>query len=113
MVSVRTNAFMASRETLARVHIGPVFFKLSAFVFESGRDSLTNQLMRLGLRPVLVGRDGTGYEKEQWHVANIFRQGNQENLLIADNQTDLYAAAGAEDRVELSRLAWGAYSRPA
>lgn len=109
---VRTNAFMASRETLARVHIGPVFFKLSAFMFESGRDSLTNQLMQIGLRPVMVGRDGTGYEKEHWHVANIFRQGNQENLLIADNQTDLYAAADGEKRAELSRFAWGEHARP-
>ena len=109
---VRTNAFMASRETLARVHIGPVFFKLSAFMFESGHDSLTNQLMQFGLRPVMVGRDGTGYEKEHWHVANIFRQGNQENLLIADNQTDLYAAADGGRRAELSRFAWGEHARP-
>jgi len=110
---VRTNAFMASRDTLSRVRIGPVLFKLSAFMFESGRDSLTNQLMRLGLRPMMVGRDGTGYEKEHWHVANVFRQGNQENLLVADNQTDLYAMADAGGRAELSRLAWGEHARPA
>lgn len=110
---VRTNAFMASRETLARVQLHSVFFKLSAFMFESGRDSLTNQLMQFGLRPVMVGRDGTGYEKEHWHVANIFRQGKQENLLIADNQTDLYAAADREKRAELSRFAWGEHARPA
>ena len=109
---VRTNAFMASRENLARVHVGPVFFKLSAFMFESGRDSLTNQLSAYGLRPVMVGRDGTGYEKEDWHEANVFRQGAQENLLIADNQTDLYAAADAAARAELSRLAWGEQARP-
>jgi hypothetical protein len=68
--------------------------------------------MQFGLRPVMVGRDGTGYEKEHWHVANIFRQGNQENLLIADNQTDLYAAADGEKRAELSRFAWGEHARP-
>lgn len=110
---VRTNAFMGSRETLARVRIGPVFLKLSAYLFESGRESLTNQIMRFGLRPVMVGRDGTGYEKEQWHLGNTFRQGRQENLLVADNQSDLYAEAGAEGRAELSRLAWGEYARPA
>jgi hypothetical protein len=110
---VRTNAFMGSRETLARVRIGPVFLKLSAYLFESGRESLTNQIIRLGLRPVMVGRDGTGYEKEHWHLGNAFRQGNQENLLVADNQTDLYAGAGAEERAELSRLAWGENARPA
>ncbi len=110
---VRTNAFMASRETLAGVRIGPVLFKLSAFMFESGRDSLTNQIVRLGLRPLMVGGDGVGYEKENWHRSNTFRQGRQENLLVADNQTDLYAAADAGGRAELSRLAWGEHARPA
>jgi hypothetical protein len=110
---VRTNAFMASRETLARVRIGPVIFKMSAYLFESGRNSLTNQIMRLGLRPLLVGRDGMGYEKEQWHQANIFRQGNQENLLVADNQTDLYARSDAAFRAELSAFAWREMARPA
>lgn len=109
---VRTNAFMAARETLARVRIGPVFFKLSAYMLESGRESLTNQIIRLGLRPVVVGRDGVGYEKEEWHLANTFRQGDQENLLIADNQTDFYAMADTKTRAELSRLAWGPYARP-
>lgn len=110
---VRTNAFMASREMLARVRIGPVVVKLSAFMFESGRESLTNQILRYGLRPVMVGRDGTGYEKEHWHLANTFRQGRQENLLVADNQTDLYAMADVGGRAELSRLAWGKHARPA
>ncbi len=109
---VRTNAFMASRETLARVRIGPVFFKLSAFMFESGRESLTNQILRLGLRPLVVGRDGDGYEKEQWHLANTFRQGRQENLLIADNQTDVYEMSNIEERSELSGFAWGLLARP-
>jgi hypothetical protein len=110
---LRTNAFMATRETLARVRIGSVFFKMSAFKFESGHDSFTNQLMSFGLRPVLVGRDGTGYEKENWHQANIFRQGEQENLLVADNQTDLYARSDAAFRAELSAFAWREMARPA
>ncbi len=110
---VRTNAFMSRRETLARVRVGPVFFKLSAFMFESGGGSLTRQGLRLGLRPLLVGRNGVAYEKEHWHLSNTFRQSRQENLLIADNQTDLYAEADAATRAELSRLAWGMHSRPA
>jgi hypothetical protein len=110
---VRTNAFMASRETLARIRIGPVIFKLSAFMFESGRNNLTEQIMRLGLRPLMVGRNGVAYEKEDWHLADTFRQGRQNNLLVADNQTDAYALADATGRAELSRLAWGEYARPA
>ena len=110
---VRTNAFMSRRETLARVRVSPVFFKLSAFMFESGGESLTNQIMRFGLRPLVVGRNGEAYEKEHWHLSNTFRQSRQENLLVADNQTDLYAEADAATRAELSRLAWGEHAQPA
>ncbi len=110
---VRTNAFMASRETLARVRIGLVPFKISAYMFESGYRGLTSQIVHLGLRPLVVGRNGEAYDKDQWHIANTFRQGRQENLMIADNQTEIYAQANAVDRAELSRLAWGDRSRSA
>lgn len=109
---IRTNAFMASRETLARMRVGPIFFKLSAYMFESGHNSLTGQIMRLGQRPLMVGRNGEAYEKEHWHFANTFWQGRQENLLVADNQTDTYALTDVAGRAELSRLAWGEYARP-
>jgi hypothetical protein len=110
---VRTNAFMALRATLTRIRLGPIFTKLSAFMFESGRNGFTSQILGLGLRPVLVGRDGRAYEKEDWHLANTFRQGRQENLIVADNQTDAYADADLDARAELSRLAWGRHARPA
>lgn len=109
---VRTNAFMALRETLTRVRIGLVPLKISAYMYESGFNSLTNQIARLGLRPLVVGRNGDAYEKDRWHLANTFRQGRQENLLIADNQTDIYETSNDEIRAELSKLAWGPFARP-
>ena len=109
---VRTNAFMASREVLARVSIGPMFFKLSAYMFESGHDGMTQQIMKFGLRPLVVGRDGVSYEKEDWPNANTFWQGRQENLLISDNQTEAYDNADIERRAELSKFAWGSFARP-
>lgn len=110
---VRTNAFMASREVLRRVRMWPMLFKLSAFLFESGHRSLTNQIMRLGFRPMIVAGSGRAYEIEQWHQPNIFRQGLQQDLLVADNQTEAYLSARQERRDELSRLAWGESARPA
>jgi hypothetical protein len=110
---VRTNAFMISRETLRRIRIRPMPVKLAAHMFESGRSGLTRQVMALGLRPLLVTRDGEVLEKEKWHLADAFRQGRQGGLLVADNQTDAYEQAEAAERAELSRLAWGGHARPA
>ncbi len=109
---VRTNAFMASRDTLRRVRLGPLRMKLSAYKFESGKDSLTNQVRRLGLRVLVVGRDGEGYEPERWHQSNTFWQSREENLLVADNQTEHYLESDAATRAELAQYAWGDNARP-
>jgi hypothetical protein len=109
---LRTNAFMAARQTLRRIRVGAISTKLSAYKFESGNDSLTNQVLHLGLRVLVVGRDGEGYEPERWHLSNTFRQSRQENLLVTDNQTDDYEAADPVLRSELSRDSWGDWARP-
>jgi hypothetical protein len=109
---LRTNAFMAARATLERVRPGPIRTKLGAWKFESGNDSLTQRVRRLGLRVLVVGRDGEGYEPERWHLSNTFRQSRQENLLVADNQTDGYEAADRALRDVVSRDAWGEWARP-
>lgn len=109
---VRTNAFMASRETLTKIRTWPMLFKFSTQLFESGHNSLTNQILQLGLRALVVSRTGEVFEKEDWHLSNTFRQGLQENLLVADNQTTDYADADSEHRVELSRQTWGLSARP-
>lgn len=110
---LRTNAFMGSRQTLRRVRLGPMRMKLSAYKFESGKDSLTNQVLKLGFRVLVVGRDGEGYEPERWHLSNTFWQSREENLLVADNQTEAYLAAEPAARAELAQYAWGEFARPA
>ena len=110
---IRTNAFMSSRQILSQIHVGLTVFKWAAYAMESGLNSLTNQVTHLGLRPLVVARTGESFEKEQWHVSDTFRQSRQQNLLIADNQTDAYLAANAADRAMLSKRAWGRFSRPA
>ena len=109
---LRTNAFMASRETLSRIKLAPLRMKHSAYKFESGKEGLTSQVRRLGLQVLVVGRDGQGYEPERWHLSNTFWQSTEENLLIADNQTELYLSGDAARRAELSHYAWGDFARP-
>lgn len=110
---IRTNAFMAARKTLLQIRSGPMLFKFSAYALESGQNSLTSQVMRHGLKPLVVARSGESFEKEQWHLSNTFRQSLQENLLIADNQTDVYGASTAAERAVLARQTWHEFARPA
>jgi hypothetical protein len=109
---VRTNGFIVDRDVLLQMRVGAMRDKLSAWGFEGGRRGLTRQIEALGLRAVVVGRDGRAYERGEWPHSHTLWQGDQENLLIADNQTDAYQQGDAELRAVLSAFAWGLHADP-
>jgi hypothetical protein len=104
---VRTNAFIMQRELMLKLWPRLVLTKRGAYLLENGANSLTRRVVQRGLKVMVVGRDGTGFEKEDWNRSWTFRQGNQENLLIGDNQTRRYQNADEETRKHLARAAWG------
>lgn len=104
---LRTNAYMIPRALMLKIRRGPVRFKFEAYRFESGKDSLTRQIMGMGLRVLVVGKDGIGYETEDWCRSKTFWRDGQQNLLISDNQTRHYADGDDETRKWLFRHAWG------
>ena len=109
---VRTNAFMLERRLLAGLRIGRVRRKMDAYLLESGRHSLTRQIQARGLHTLVVARDGRSYEPEDWPASRTLWQGEQEGLMIADNQTRMYANGGLERRALLSAFAWGRRADP-
>lgn len=105
---VRTNAFLARRELLLSLRWPTVRSKANALAFESGVDGLTAQVRRRGLQVLIVGRDGVAQGQEHWPTSRTFRTGNQDNLLVADNQTAAWQRAPAAERQWLARQSWGA-----
>lgn len=103
---VRTNAFMMSRSVMLRIRCPRIRTKMDAYRFESGKDGLTRQILRMGLDVLIVGRDGAAYRVEDWCRSDILFQGEQENLLVADNQTIQYMNGDADFRLLLVGLAW-------
>ena len=81
-------------------------------MFEGGKDSLTSQVLRRGLKALVVGKDGRAYEPDEWHLSETLWQGEQRNLLVADNQTRDYATGSTRQRTFLSRFAWGDKAAP-
>lgn len=109
---LRTNGFIAERALFAALQIGAVTRKMDAWALESGRTSITRQVQDRGLRAVVVDRHGDTYEWRRWPLSRTFWQGDQEQLLIADNQTRIYANGSIDRRRLLSAFAWGAQSDP-
>jgi hypothetical protein len=109
---IRSNGFMLRRDRLMLFKSLKFVTKDDACLFESGPDSLTATLRRSGLSAIVVGRDGKGYEVEDWWRSGTFRLGDQSNLLLTDNQSRTFAAMSTEDRATHMRMTWGDYLGP-
>jgi hypothetical protein len=109
---IRTNAFMIDGAFLMGLQFPDVSSKTNAYRIESGRRSLTHQILSRGSRAVVVDKHGILYDADQWHLARTFWQGDQEGLLVADNQTRKYDHGSPVRRRTLAQFAWGSYADP-
>ena len=107
---IRTSAFMINRKLFLSMTEGlEISSKIDAYHFESGRKSLTRQVLAKGMEVLLVGRNGRGYSPKFWATSDTFRQGAQNNLLVADNQTRDYLALTWTQKRECIVKTWGKY----
>jgi hypothetical protein len=105
-VHMRTNGFLLAREDFLKLRPRMIRTKLDAWLFESGRNSMTRQILRRGLGVLVVGRDGSVYGPDEWAQSMTFWQHQQENLLIQDNRTAAYERGNEEFRAKRSASAW-------
>lgn len=103
---IRTNAFMIKRELFLSLRKTALRKKIDVYKFESGRHSMTKQVMTRGLKPVVVDRFGKIYDIPEWKASSTFWIDRQANLLVADNQTTNYATGTSERRKLLRNYAW-------
>jgi len=110
---MRLTSFVITHAALKELRLFEIQVKGDTLALESGRESFTAQLERLGCTSLLVDRAGAVYEPEQWHRSRTFLQGDQEGLLVAENHTQAYADGDLARRRLLSSTAWGHYADPA
>ncbi len=109
---LRTNTFMIAHQTLRELPLFVVRNKQDAYSLEGSRECLTRLLERIGLESLVVDRAGAVYGPEQWDRSHTLWQGDQEGLLVADNQTLHYTNGDFDLRHLLSTLAWGVCAYP-
>ena len=104
---IRTSAFLIERTTFLALDRGRLKTKNDNYHFESGLHSMTRQLLANGGKAVVVGRNNQYWLADDWPKSHTFSSGQQENLLIADNQTESYEGARLEERKEIAKRTWG------
>jgi hypothetical protein len=110
--NLRPNAFMVDHATLREMQLFVVNSKLDTYVLEGSRRSYTRQVEGMGLLALVVDAEGAVYRPDEWHRSRTFWQGNQEGLLVSDNQTLSYALGDTAARSLLSAFAWGPCAEP-
>jgi hypothetical protein len=109
---LRNTTFMVSHEVLRAMRLFVVRNKMDTYVLESGSLNITRQVVRMGLRTLVVDSEGAVYEPGEWYRSGTLWQGDQERLLSVDNRTRSYARGGIERRRVLAGLAWGLHADP-
>jgi hypothetical protein len=103
---LRTNAFMIERDRFLSLRHVPFRRKADVYKFESGRHSLTKQVLAMNLKVLVVDRRGTVYDMKDWRSSSTFWSENQENLMISDNTTRKYSFGSPQLRHLLQNYAW-------
>ena len=85
----------------------PIQTKFRAYLFENGRNSITNYFIKKGLKALVVDRNGNTYNIQDWPQSKTFWIEEQQNLLVTDNQTTIYQDADKHSRRSMTKLAWG------
>jgi hypothetical protein len=109
---LRTNGLLTGREAWLRACPQAPRDKLAAHRLESGRRGIAARLRADGGELLLASRDGGVFACSDWPKSVTFWQGDQDNLLIGDNQTLAYRDGDAVTRRVLSGYAWGQEAAP-
>ena len=103
---IRTNAFLIERDRLLSLKVSSFRTKLSVYKFESGWQSMTQQILAQGLRPVVVDCEGHAYDIADWKASSTFWINGQVKLIVADNRTRDYSGGSQRMRERLQANAW-------
>jgi len=104
---IRSNCFIIERDALLSSFPSIEPTKKASYGFESGPNSLTTRITRSGRHTAVVGRNGVIYNQARWPRSKTFRLGNQNNMLIADNQTRTFDLLSMHERATYVMMTWG------
>jgi hypothetical protein len=95
------------RQLLLDLNFPTMTSKLDTLKFESGKDGLPARLKARGLRQVVVGANGMGYDEHLWPRSGTFRCGKQENLIAHDKHSRAFRDAPLALQEWTSKIAFG------
>lgn len=106
---IRTTGFFINSDDLLEVKVNKekLVKKIETNYFESGRNSLSNQLLRKGFRLIIVNSDNKSFDINEWNKSKTFCLDNQEKLIFLDNKTNQFLKASNKIKKKMTQSHWG------
>ena len=106
---LRSNGFMIRRKLFHDfIKISEIpKSKRDCYKLESGISSLSEYVINLDKRLVLIDRKGSQYDIEDWISSKTYCCPDQPELCIADNNTDHYDKQNISNKKQMEYDAWG------
>lgn len=104
---LRTNAFLIKRELFLKYnHHIPYLFKLQAWLFENGRNSLSAFIRKQKKSFGVVDNNGLFFNEEGLFSSKTFANPNGQNAIIVDNQIKNFIQLNSQQKEIKSNLNW-------
>ena len=106
---IRTTAFFLHAKDFLSLNYNAEKFikKIETNYFESGRNGLSNQLIKKGFKLIIVNSDNNGFDIDTWKKSETFCLGNQSKLIFKDKRTDEYKNADNFEKIKRTKFCWG------
>ena len=106
---IRTTAFFLHAKDFLSLKYNSKQFtkKIKTNYFESGRRSISNQLIKKGFSLLVVNSDNKAFDIDTWKKSETFCMGKQSKLIFKDNRTEEYENADSFEKRKRTKFCWG------
>ncbi len=106
---IRTSNFLINSNDFLSLKVNREKFKkkIETNYFESGRNSMSNQLKKRGFDLYVVNSENKKFSIKNWPKSNTFSLGNQNKLVISDQRTEFYQKLTQKKKKEVQKIYWG------
>ena len=105
---LRATGFIIASDVFRKVWPRNPIYTIGKFryIAEHGHGNLSRRIESLGLKLLVVDKNGHVWQKQDWDKSKTFRSDNQDGLLIADKQTIIYQEADQQAKHWMSVTTW-------
>ena len=81
--------------------------KIETNYFESGRNGISNQLIKRGFKLLIINSDNNKFNINDWKKSETYCLSNQSKLIFKDNRTEEYENADYFEKNKRIKFCWG------